>query len=188
MSWIIGILTFVLVLDSVFLILLILIQLPKKEAGLGTAFGSSTTDALFGAGTGNVLTKLTKYCTIVFFAITLSLSVMNAHQSRTKKSSLEQTLKTLGSEERDDLPALPSSATTNPPAVPPAPAPTNVVFTATNVAVPVPSPAPTPAPVAVPAPTPEKPTDAPAQPADAPEKPAEKPAETPPPAPPPQPK
>ena len=51
-------LTVVLFLNCLFLILLVLVQLPKKEAGLGTAFGGGTTDALFGAGAGNVLTKL----------------------------------------------------------------------------------------------------------------------------------
>ena len=35
---------------SLFLILLVLVQLPKKEAGLGQAFGSGATDALFGSG------------------------------------------------------------------------------------------------------------------------------------------
>ena len=46
----------ILFLISLFLILLVLVQLPKKDAGLGTAFGGGTTDALFGAGAGNVLT------------------------------------------------------------------------------------------------------------------------------------
>jgi preprotein translocase subunit SecG len=92
MFWIIGILTAFLVLDSLFLILLILVQLPKKEAGLGQAFGSAATDALFGAGSGNALTKLTKYVTVIFFVLTLSLSVMNAHEARSKKSTLEQAL------------------------------------------------------------------------------------------------
>jgi len=70
-------LTIILFLISLFLILLVLVQLPKKEAGLGTAFGGGTTDALFGAGTGNVLTKLTKYSTIIFLVLCLVLSVMN---------------------------------------------------------------------------------------------------------------
>ena len=62
---------------SLFLILLVLVQLPKKEAGLGTAFGGGTTDALFGAGAGNVLTQLTKYSTILFLVLCLVLSIMN---------------------------------------------------------------------------------------------------------------
>ena len=48
-------------LDCILLVLLVLLQLPKKEAGAGMAFGGAATDALFGAGSGNVLTKITKY-------------------------------------------------------------------------------------------------------------------------------
>ena len=58
MSFLIGLLTVVLVLTCIVLILLVLIQLPKKEAGAGLAFGGAATDALFGAGSGNVLTKV----------------------------------------------------------------------------------------------------------------------------------
>ena len=50
-------LTIILFLISLFLILLVLVQLPKKDAGLGTAFGGGTTDALFGAGAGNTPTE-----------------------------------------------------------------------------------------------------------------------------------
>ena len=74
-------LTIILFLTSLFLILLVLVQLPKKEAGLGTAFGGGTTDALFGAGAGNVLTQLTKYCTILFLVLCLVLSIMNKRGS-----------------------------------------------------------------------------------------------------------
>ena len=74
-------LTIILFLISLFLILLVLVQLPKKEAGLGTAFGGGTTDALFGAGAGNVLTQLTKYCTILFLVLCLVLSIMNKRGS-----------------------------------------------------------------------------------------------------------
>ena len=65
----IGILTIFLVLDALFLVLLILLQLPKKEAGLGTAFGGGATDALFGAGAGNVLTKLTTWGAVIFLVL-----------------------------------------------------------------------------------------------------------------------
>ena len=82
MLWIIGLFTVVLVLDSLFLILLVLVQLPKKEAGIGQAFGGGATDALFGAGSGNALTKMTKYATGIFFVLTLSIYIMYNHQAR----------------------------------------------------------------------------------------------------------
>ena len=68
-------LTVILFLNCLFMILLVLVQLPKKEAGLGTAFGGGATDALFGAGAGNVLTKLTKWCAVLFLVLCLVLSM-----------------------------------------------------------------------------------------------------------------
>jgi len=86
MSILIWLLTFVLILDCLLLILLVLIQLPKKEAGLGQAFGGGATDALFGAGSGSALTKLTKYTAGIFFALTLLISMLHGHQARAKNS------------------------------------------------------------------------------------------------------
>lgn len=83
MNIFIWLLTFALVIDCLVLILLVLIQLPKKEAGMGQAFGGGATDALFGAGSGNALTKLTKYTAGIFFALTLLISILFGKQVRT---------------------------------------------------------------------------------------------------------
>lgn len=76
MAFVIGLFTVVMVLDCLFLILLVLMQLPKKEAGAGLAFGGAATDALFGAGSGNFLTKATKYAAITFFVLAILLAVL----------------------------------------------------------------------------------------------------------------
>lgn len=81
MSLLIGLLSLVLVLICLLLILLVLVQLPKKEAGLGMAFGGAMTEALFGAGSGNMLTKLTKYATGVFLVLALVLAVLRNHEA-----------------------------------------------------------------------------------------------------------
>ena len=78
-------LTVILFLNCLFMILLVLVQLPKKEAGLGTAFGGGATDALFGAGAGNVLTKLTKWCAILFLVLCLVLSLECMNPQRLKE-------------------------------------------------------------------------------------------------------
>jgi len=88
----IWLLTFLLVLDCLVLILLVLIQLPKKEAGLGQAFGGAATDALFGAGSGTALTKMTKYTAGVFFVFTLLISVLHSHAARTRHGDLRSIL------------------------------------------------------------------------------------------------
>lgn len=84
MTFIIGLLSFVLLLVCVALIFLVLIQLPKKDAGIGVAFGGAATDALFGAGSGTVLTKATKYAAVAFFALAVIIGALHSHS---KKSS-----------------------------------------------------------------------------------------------------
>jgi len=92
MNFLIGLMTFVLVLDCLLLILLILIQLPKKESGLGgAAFATGATDALFGAGSGNVLTKVTKYAAAVFLCLSLTLYVIEA-RAKQGKSGVQKAL------------------------------------------------------------------------------------------------
>jgi preprotein translocase subunit SecG len=76
MSFLVGILTVAMVFNCAILILLILIQLPKKDAGAGLAFGGGAADALFGAGSGNALTKITKWAAGIFFALALLLGYM----------------------------------------------------------------------------------------------------------------
>jgi len=76
MTFFAGVLTFILVINCLLLILLILVQLPKKDAGAGLAFGGGAADALFGAGSGNMLTKITKYATIVFLVMAVLLGYM----------------------------------------------------------------------------------------------------------------
>jgi preprotein translocase subunit SecG len=93
MNFLIVLLTGILLLDCILLILLVLIQLPKKEAGMGLAFGSGATDALFGAGSGNALTQLTKYAAGVFFALVIILSVVAQGAFKRNTSSFEQGLK-----------------------------------------------------------------------------------------------
>jgi protein translocase SecG subunit len=92
MNIVILLLTFFLVLTCLLLILLVLIQLPKKEAGLGQAFGGAATDALFGAGSGNALTKMTKYAAAAFFVLTLMISLLQGHQARARNADPRKNL------------------------------------------------------------------------------------------------
>jgi protein translocase SecG subunit len=92
MQLLLTFLTVVLVLDCLLLTLLVLIQLPKKEAGVGLAFGGGATDALFGAGSGNALTKLTKYSAGAFLGLALILGVMNAKLQHGGESDVRKAL------------------------------------------------------------------------------------------------
>ena len=80
-------LTFLMFVDCLILVLLVLLQLPNKDAGAGLAFGSGATDALFGAGSGNVLTKITKYAAGIFFGLAILMAMVASSQHQ--KSSAE---------------------------------------------------------------------------------------------------
>jgi preprotein translocase subunit SecG len=118
MGFVIGLLTLLMALDCIVLIFLVLIQLPKKEAGAGLAFGGAASDALFGAGSGNVLTKITKYVAGIFFAMAIVLSVMQTHV-HSRASNFEQRLTQPPSTPTALPPA--ASAPATPPASPAAP-------------------------------------------------------------------
>jgi protein translocase SecG subunit len=90
LSLIIGLLTFVLVLICAALILLILAQLPKKDAGAGLAFGAGTAEAIFGAGAGTPLAQITKYCAGIFLGLALTLSALNAYRSNQGDRLIEE--------------------------------------------------------------------------------------------------
>ena len=66
MSLVLGILTFLLILVSLFLILVVLAQ-KAKDGGMGAALGGGAAEAAFGAETGNVLSRSTIYAAIIFF-------------------------------------------------------------------------------------------------------------------------
>jgi protein translocase SecG subunit len=100
MTILLGFLTVILVLTSFLLILLVLIQLPKKDAGPGVAFGGGATEAMFGAGSGNALTKITKYCAATFMGLSLLLAVVNSQRAQATGRSLDLELerRAVGSE------------------------------------------------------------------------------------------
>ena len=70
---IITLLTFTLIIIALFMMLVILMQRPNTNAGMGAAFGGGVTEQTFGAETTNVLTRATKWSAVAFFAISLSL-------------------------------------------------------------------------------------------------------------------
>jgi preprotein translocase subunit SecG len=125
MSFIAGILTVLLVVNCVLLILLVLVQLPKKDAGAGIAFGGGAADALFGAGSGNTLTKITKWATGIFFAMALILGLVNKSAHRSNTPAFEQAVQQKQSQMPVGIPPstpLPPTTTSNSSSLPAIPA------------------------------------------------------------------
>lgn len=123
MSIVLGILTFVLILISVFLILIVLAQKAKSDGGVGAALGGGMTEAAFGADTGNVLSGLTIKAAVAFFVLSFGLYLGHIYQRKHAVSA------------QDALPNIaapatvaPAPATTAPATA--APAPTTAADTA----------------------------------------------------------
>ena len=136
-------LTVLMFLDCILLIFLVLLQLPKKDAGAGLAFGGAATDALFGAGSGNVLTKITKYVAGIFFGLAILMALIAGHRPPSDAAALAQTLL-----QRNAAPSAPSSQPApSSPQTPPAstPPPGSPLLQLSNVAPVTPSSAPPPA-------------------------------------------
>ncbi len=110
MTFFIGILSAILLLDCLVLVLLVLIQLPKKDAGVGVAFGAGTADALFGAGSGNALTKITKYAATMFLGLSLMLTAIQANRSKNDKTGVGEALKKVGATAPATLPPVEAPA------------------------------------------------------------------------------
>ena len=110
MTILIILVTTLLVLDCLLLGLLILVQLPKKEAGIGMAFGGGAADALFGAGSGTALSNLTKYTATAFFVLVFVLSILNNHSRAGNGSELKREM------EKVNTTATPAPTTSTTPA------------------------------------------------------------------------
>lgn len=93
MNLLIIVLTFVLMLVSLFLVLVVLIQKPRADSGLGAAMGGGAAEAAFGAETGNVLTRATIVSAIAFFVLSFSLYLGHLYvrkQARLDDAALPQ--------------------------------------------------------------------------------------------------
>jgi preprotein translocase subunit SecG len=92
LSIVINILLAIHVLVSLFIILLVLMQRPKSE-GLGAAFGGGVVEGLAGTGATTLLQNVTRWCGIIFFALSMTLSWLYVKKAgHTKESSIHQSL------------------------------------------------------------------------------------------------
>lgn len=69
----IGFFTIILVLLCLFVTLLVLMQRPSANSGMGASLGGGMAESALGVDSGNVLTRWTIYCTVGFFVLTFGL-------------------------------------------------------------------------------------------------------------------
>lgn len=79
-SFIIGFFSIALIAISFFVTLIVLMQRPSANAGMGSSLGGGIAESAFGGESGNVLTRWTIYCTVAFFVISFGLYLF--HMSR----------------------------------------------------------------------------------------------------------
>jgi preprotein translocase subunit SecG len=87
--------TAVLILISGFVVLVILMQRPSANAGLGSALGGGAAESALGAQAGDILTKITMYGCVAFFitAFGLYLGFMaTGHKKKAEFSGIEDKL------------------------------------------------------------------------------------------------
>lgn len=82
MSILIYVATFILILISVFLILVVLAQKAKSDGGMGAAMGGGMAEAAFGAETGNVLSGATIKASIAFFVLSFLIYLGHVYQHK----------------------------------------------------------------------------------------------------------
>ena len=114
LNFLIGLLTVLMLLSCALLTLLVLVQLPKKEAGAGMAFGAGTADALLGAGSGNALTKITKYTAAAFFVLCVVLWITYNHKNRSGSRDVDRELNRVESVTAPVAPAVQTPVTPAP--------------------------------------------------------------------------
>lgn len=81
-----------------FVILLILMQRPSEESGMGATLGGGAVTSVFGGEAVNTLAKATKYCVVIFFSLSFLLSLLHMSLEKTIKSQHFLELKAVATE------------------------------------------------------------------------------------------
>ena len=107
-------LNFLIVVGSVLLvglcawiILLILMQKPSANAGMGAALGGGAAESAFGGEASNVLTRWTVFGVIGFFALTLFLTLAQVYNHH-KNTAIPELVPVVEKQENVSLTQVPS--------------------------------------------------------------------------------
>jgi len=112
MSILLGILTFVLIVISILLVMIVLMQRAKNDGGMGAAMGGGMAEATFGADTSNVLSKATINLSIAFFVLAFLLYLGRIHQRTQATAASGSALPTIAAPASPTPATLPATDTT----------------------------------------------------------------------------
>lgn len=123
-------------------VLVVLMQRPSANAGMGAALGGGAAESVFGGESANVLTKITGVLTFLLFLLSFALYLAFIAEERRPESQLDALAKPAAGEAPAPVPVVPQPESVKPAEAPAAP----------TVPAPVPAPQSTPAPAAPAAP------------------------------------
>lgn len=72
---------------AIVIIALVMMQRSKAGGGLGGLTGGAT-EEVFGADTGNVLSRMTVICALLFLAVTLGIGMLQKQKNRLSQNSV----------------------------------------------------------------------------------------------------
>ena len=113
LTFLVAVGSITLVFLCAWLVLLILMQKPSANAGMGAALGGGAAESAFGGEASTVLTRWTVYGIIAFFVITLFLTLAQVYQHH--HNAAAQELAPIATEVRAEQPL---TALPNPPTAP----------------------------------------------------------------------
>lgn len=94
-TFLLVILSIALVLISLFGILVVLMQRPSESSGFGSSLGASAMDSAFGGEASSVLVRATVKCIILFFIVSMALSLVYVARVNQQKHTLSDQLPTV---------------------------------------------------------------------------------------------
>ncbi len=101
-------------------VLVILMQKPSANAGMGAALGGGAAESVFGGESANVLTKITSFLTVLLFLLSLGLYLAFVAGEKREASALDALAKPAAGETPAPVPVVTPTSEVKP--VAPAPA------------------------------------------------------------------
>jgi len=105
--------TVILVLVSAFIVLIVLMQRPSANSGMGSALGGGAAESAFGAQTGNILTRATIVGCVAFFLLAFCLylgHMSGSNEEDLQGNSLTHELSAAAEAESSESPAVDADA------------------------------------------------------------------------------
>ena len=114
----------VLFLVCLLVVLIILMQRPSANAGMGSALGGGAAESVFGGESANVLSKMTTTLTVILFILSFGLYLGFVAREKKVPSAIAPAAATTTKPATPEVPAATTATTPAAPAAPTVPATT----------------------------------------------------------------